>query len=130
MATLFYISSFTYNVVSTTSYMYMLSCFNLINHYFKEVAKAIIFTSRSPNKSSEAFTFTLTWVLFYIWDAINIGCFSSSIKVFVQMKENWSMIQLKNGYLIFRNISECRNRLFQTVGVYNLNKKWVFYNLN
>ena len=39
-------------IISSLFYSVFVVVFhNLMNHYFKEAAKAIIFTSRSPNKS-------------------------------------------------------------------------------
>ena len=56
MATLFYLPSLRLRRLRV-------SCFNLMNHYFKEAAKAIIFTSRSPNKSLKA-SYTLGLILY------------------------------------------------------------------
>ena len=42
-------------IISSLLYSVFVVVFhNLMNHYFKEAAKAIIFTSRSPNKSLDA----------------------------------------------------------------------------
>ena len=51
-------------IISSLFYSVFVVVFhNLMNHYFKEAAKAIIFTSRSPNKSLKA-SYTLGLIMY------------------------------------------------------------------